>query len=71
MSKKAPDSTPPAPTPEATTETTSAVKAADTIRAVLRNKVNGGAARGGSSPYGVDQKPPRPPHGTRRSMGKR
>ncbi|MET0379198.1 MAG: hypothetical protein ABW049_09430 [Spongiibacteraceae bacterium] len=70
MSKKSPDSTPSAP-PAATTETTSPVTTADTIRAVLRNKTNGGAARSGSSPYGVDQKPPRPPHGTRRSMGKR
>ncbi len=71
MSKNTHDSTPAAIAPEATTETTGPVKAAETIRAVLRDKANGGTARAGTHRYGVDQKPPPAPYGTRRSMGKR
>jgi hypothetical protein len=71
MSKNTPDSTPATIAPEATAETTGPVKAAEVIRAVLRNKADGGAARVGANRYGVDQKPPPAPYGTRRSMGKR
>ncbi len=70
MSKR-PPSTPEVIAPETTTETTGPIKAAEAIRAVLRNKANSGAARGGVNRYGANQKPPLPPHGTRRSMGKR
>ena len=71
MSKNTPDSTAAAAAPETTTEATGPVKAAETIRAMLRNKANGGAARAGADRYGVDQTPPPAPYGTRRSMGKR
>lgn len=67
MSKNTPDST----APETTAESAGPTKAAETIRAVLRNKANGGAARAGANRYGVDKKPPPAPYGTRRSMGKR
>lgn len=68
---KPPHSTPAIIAPEATTETTGPTKAAEAIRAMLRNKVNGDAAPGGANRYGANQKPPPAPHGTRRSMGKR
>jgi len=71
MPKKKPDSTPAAIAPEAMTESTTPVKTGDAIRAALRNKANGETARGRGNPYGTDQKPPTPPYGTRRSMGKR
>lgn len=71
MSKNTPESAPAAIVPEATTESTSPVKTSDAIRAALRNKANGAPARGQTSPYGTDRKPPPAPYGTRRSMGKR
>jgi hypothetical protein len=71
MPKNTPDLTPATIVPEVSTKTSGPLKAAETIRAVLRDKANGSSTRSGADRYGVDQKPPPAPHGTRRSMGKR
>lgn len=71
MSKNSPDPAPAATSSATTAESAGPTKAAETIRALLRNKTNGRAAHAGANRYGVDQKPPPAPYGTRRSMGKR
>ena len=71
MPKKKPESTPAEATLDTAPQAASPVKTADAIRAALRNRSNGAGTRSGKNPYGADQKPPTPPYGTRRSMGKR